>query len=269
MCEVLEVSRSGYHKWTRNRDGKRSARRKAVAANIETIFEASRRTYGVRRVYAQLRREGVVVNRKVVQKIMHERQLCPRRKRKYRSTTDSKHTLPIAEHRLKRNFAVDRANAVWVSDITYIDTQEGWMYLCVWIDLYSRMVVGWSMSERMTADLVTSAFEMAVQRRNGQAPALVHSDRGCQYASKEFQKKAKKCLKSMSRKGNCWDNAVAESFFSTLKSELIYRETYKSRGEAEMSVFSFIEIFYNKTRLHSTLGYVSPKEFEEKGRTAA
>jgi putative transposase len=209
------------------------------------------------------------VNKKVVEKLMNKNGIQPRRKRKFKSTTDSKHSLPVAENVLKRQFAAAKPNDAWVGDITYIETAEGWLYLAVWIDLYSRKVVGWSTSDRMTADLVIEAFEMATLRRAIAAPKLVHSDRGTQYASEAFRNRAKKCKQSMSRKGSCWDNAVAESFFGALKSELIHRETYKSREEASMRVFDYIEIFYNRKRLHSTLGYVSPCEFEEKGKTAA
>lgn len=247
----------------------RGKRHKEVLAHIESAFEESRETYGVRRVHAALKRKGIRVNKKVVEKLMRQHRIQPKRKRKFKSTTDSNHSLPVAENVLERDFRADKPNDTWVGDITYIETAEGWLYLSVWIDLYSRKVVGWSTSDRMTAELVISAFEMATQRRGITAPRRVHSDRGSQYASEAFRKKAKKCQRSMSRKGNCWDNAVAESFFGALKAELIHRETYKSREEAAMSVFDYIEIFYNRKRLHSTLGYVSPCEFEEKGKTAA
>jgi len=269
MCEVLRVSRSGFHKWVKNRDGVRAKRHYKLLRRIETVFENSRKTYGVRRVYEQLRLDGVMVNRKVVAKLMHQNGISPKRKRKFKSTTDSNHSLPIAPNELQRNFQTDRPNQVWVSDITYVETHEGWLYLSAFIDLYSRKVVGWSMSERMAADLVVSAFEMATQRRGIHSPLVVHSDRGSQYASQAFRNKLKKCKQSMSRRGNCWDNAVAESFFGSIKSELIHRQTFKTRKEAEISIFEYIEIFYNKQRLHSTLGYVTPCEFEEKGRKAA
>jgi putative transposase len=199
---------------------------------------------------------------------MRSNGLRPARKRRYKSTTDSKHDLAISPNTLRRQFSAKRPNEVWVGDITYIETNEGWLYLSAFIDLYSRKVVGWSMSDRMTAKLAVDAFNMAKDRR-GSPAKLVHSDRGSQYASEAFRECLKKCKQSMSRKGNCWDNAVAESFFGALKSELIHRETYKTRKEAEMDIFEYIEIFYNRTRLHSTLGYVSPTEFEEKGKTAA
>lgn len=269
MCKVLEVSRSGFYQWLDDRGGVRGKRHKELLAKIQKAFEDSRQTYGVRRIHKQLRKNGVRVNKKVVEKLMRKNKVSPKRRRKFKSTTDSRHSLPVSENMLDRQFSVERTNAAWVSDITYIDTQEGWLYLSTFIDLRSRMVVGWSMSDKMTADLVVSAFDMAVQRRGGRVPALVHSDRGSQYASEMFRKKLKTCKQSMSRKGNCWDNAVAESFFGALKSELIHRQTFKTRKEAEMSVFEYIEIFYNKIRLHSSLGYVSPREFEEKDKTAA
>ena len=269
MCRVLEVSRSGYYKWKKNRDGKRARRHKELLQHIRNIFSESKERYGVRRVHAALKRNGMRVNKKVVQKLMHNHELKPKRRRRFRSTTDSNHSLPISENVLQRQFQVERSNQVWVSDITYIDTQEGWLYLATFIDLYSRKVVGWSMSEHMAASLVVSAFEMATNRQGVVAPKIVHSDRGSQYASEAFRSRLNKCKQSMSRKGNCWDNAVAESFFGALKSELVHRERFKTRKEAEMSIFEYIEIFYNKTRLHSALGYLSPQEFEEKGRKVA
>ena len=236
---------------------------------VTTVFLESKERYGVRRVHAALRKKGVEVNKKVVQKLMHKNQLRPKRRRRFRSTTDSRHTLPVSENVLQRQFTVEGANQVWVSDITYIDTQEGWLYLATFIDLYSRKVVGWSMNENMAASLVVSAFDMATKRQGVSSPKLIHSDRGSQYASEAFRQKLGFCKQSMSRKGNWWDNAVAESFFGALKSELIHRERFKTRKEAEMSIFEYIEIFYNKNRLHSALGYLSPQEFEEEGRKVA
>lgn len=269
MCKVLGASRSGFYKWKEDRDKNRRQRRQKLLVRIEQIFEQSRQTYGVRRVHAELKREGEKVNRKLVERLMRENQIRPRRKRRFKVTTDSKHSLPISRNVLRRAFITNKPNSVWVGDITYIDTAEGWLYLATFIDLYSRKVVGWSMSDSMSADLVVSAYDMARDRRGGATPDIVHSDRGSQYASAAFRKRLKKVKQSMSRKGNCWDNAVAESFFGALKSELIYRNRFETRKEAEMSVFDYIEIFYNKTRLHSTLGYVSPAEFEEKGRKVA
>ena len=269
MCDVLSVSRSGFYKWKYDRDGIRKQRHNRLLKLIREVFRQSRNTYGVRRVHAQLRRQGETVNRKLVEKLMHENEIQPKRRRRFKSTTDSKHSFPISDNELQRVFRTDKPNKAWVSDITYIDTGEGWLYLATFIDLYSRKVVGWSMSDRMTADLVVSAFQMATRRRGVKAPAVVHSDRGSQYASEAFRQQLKKCKQSMSRKGNCWDNAVAESFFGALKSELVYRIPFETRKQAELLIFEYIEIFYNRTRLHSTLGYVSPAEFEEKGKKAA
>jgi transposase InsO family protein len=268
MCKVLGVSRAGFYKWEKDRDGKRGRRHKELLFHIRSSFAKSRERYGVRRVHADLKRSGVTVNKKVVEKLMRKAGLRPHRRRKFKSTTDSRHDLPVAPNELQRQFSVAAPNQTWVGDITYIETGEGWLYLSAFIDLYSRKVVGWSMSDRLTADLAVDAYTMAVQRQGTEA-RLVHSDRGIQYASAAFRKCLKKCKQSMSRKANCWDNAVAESFFGALKSELVHRETYKTRKEAEMSIFEYIEIFYNRSQLHSALGYVSPAEFEEKGKTAA
>jgi putative transposase len=264
---VLLVSRSGYYKWLTGKVSKREQREEQVTAQIRRVFDESNQTYGSPRVEKQLRREGIVCNHKLVEKIMHKNGLRPKRRRKFRNTTDSKHALPVSENLLQRQFDQLKANAVWAGDITYIETQEGWLYLSVFIDLQSRRVVGWSMSERLTADIAVAAFDMGTQRYG--MPELVHSDRGVQYASMDFRNRLKKCKQSMSRKGNCWDNAIAESFFSTLKCELVHRKTYRSRKEAEMDVFAYIEIFYNKQRLHSALGYLTPEEKGQKGGIAA
>jgi putative transposase len=198
-----------------------------------------------------------------VEKLMRENGIRPKRKRKFKATTDSKHDLPIAPNVLSREFTVEEPDEVWVSDITYVETAQGWLYLCVFIDLYSRAIVGWSMSSSMTADFVANAFKMGVSRR-GRAPIVVHSDRGSQYASELFRSLIAlyDCIQSMSRRGNCWDNAVAESFFGTLKQELIHRNHYTSRIQATMSIFEYIEVFYNKRRLHSVLGFLTPEEKE-------
>lgn len=201
---------------------------------------------------------------------MRKHQITPRRKRRFRATTDSNHKLPIAPNILDREFSPETADEVWVSDITYIETGQGWMYLCVFIDLYSRMVVGWRMSNRMTAELITEAFEMGVQAR-GRAPIVAHSDRGSQYASWLFTDLLKQydTLQSMSRRGNCWDNAVAESFFAALKCELVYRKTFETRIHAAIAVSDYIQNFYNNRRLHSALGFITPWEKVQKGKKVA
>lgn len=237
---------------------------------ILEIFEESGESYGCPRVFRQLRREGFKCSRRTVETVMKEHEISPKRKRKYKCTTDSNHDLPVAKNWLNRQFNPVQQDEVWVSDITYVETQEGWLYLCVFIDLFSRSVVGWSMDSTMTAQLVLDAFEMA-RKRQGQVPRLSHSDRGSQYASHVFRKMLKDfdIIQSMSRKGNCWDNAVAESFFGALKSELVYRNFFETRGQAMSAIFRYIEIFYNKRRLHSGLGYLTPWEKGQKGKKAA
>jgi putative transposase len=270
MCGLLEVSRSGYYKWLNRGDSPRKQRRIELLERTLEVFDESRQTYGAPRVWQQLRAEGYTCSRRTVEELMRKHEISPKRKRKYKATTDSNHKLPTAPNILERQFTVQEPDEVWVSDITYIETGQGWLYLCVFIDLHSRMVVGWSMSDRMTADLVVNAFEMGVTNR-GRAPILAHSDRGSQYASWLFTDVLEQyeTIQSMSRRGDCWDNAVAESFFGSLKSELIHRETYATRIQACMAVFDYIEIFYNKRRLHSALGYLTPWEKAQKDRKVA
>jgi transposase InsO family protein len=270
LCDVLEVSRSGYYKWLKRGVSERLKKRAELLQRILEIFEESRENYGSPRVYEQLRSEGWTCNHKVVEELMRLNEIRARRSRQYRCTTDSTHSLPVAENLLEQNFQVEEPDEVWVSDITYIPTQQGWLYLCVFIDLFTRGVIGWSMSDRMTTDLVVDAFEMGMGNRS-RAPIVVHSDRGSQYASDLFRGELERfgCIQSMSRKGNCWDNAVAESFFGTLKEELIYREKFDSRIRATLAIFEYIEVFYNKKRLHSALGYLTPEEKGLKGEKAA
>jgi transposase InsO family protein len=231
---------------------------------IKKIHKNSRGNYGSPRVHKELKRNGTHCNHKTVEKVMKENDIRARRKKRFKVTTDSKHNLPVAENVLNRQFEAKEKDQVWVSDITYVDTEEGWLYLAVFIDLYSRKVLGWSMSPWMTAEFVLNAFRMAIAKRNGRVNPLVHSDRGSQYASDllRAELELRSCPQSMSRKGNCWDNAVAESFFSTIKTELIYHEKFKTKKEAEAKIFDYIEIFYNRQRLHSTLNYLTPDEFE-------
>ena len=237
---------------------------------ILKIFEESNETYGAPRIHAQLRREGFTCSRRTVEELMRKHEITPKRRRKYKATTDSNHKLPTAPNVLDRQFEPESADEVWVSDITYIETAQGWLYLCVFIDLYSRMIVGWQLSTRMTSDLVAGAFEMGVKRR-GRSPILAHSDRGSQYASWLFTDLLDdyNTIQSMSRKGNCWDNAVAESFFSALKCELIYRHSFGTRIHASIAVSDYIDNFYNKRRLHSALGFLTPWEKVQKGKKVA
>lgn len=233
---------------------------------IKGIYDAADGVYGVRRIHRQLLADGEKCSLNRVARLMRKSGLKAKRRHKYRVTTDSKHNLPVANNLLGREFFSAGPNEVWVSDITYIWTMEGWLYLAAVIDLHSRMVVGWSMGRRLDRSLVLDALSMAVGRRNP-APGLIHhSDRGSQYASNDYQtalsKHDMRC--SMSRKGDCWDNAVAESFFSSLKTERVHHRLYRSRSDARRDIFEYIEMFYNRVRLHSTLGYVSPVQFEAK-----
>jgi transposase InsO family protein len=231
---------------------------------VQNIFAASRQTYGWRRVHQTLKKKGYKCNHKRIRRVMKELNLIAKVKRKFKATTQSKHGLPVLPNTLNREFSGKKLDEAWVGDITYIATDEGWLYLAVVIDLYSRKVKGWSMSERMTADLVVSALDMAFNRSSKAQNTLFHSDRGVQYASNAYQAclKEKQIQCSMSRKGNCWDNAVAESFFGTLKQELIYHCQFKTRENAQKIIFEYIEVFYNRQRLHSALGYKTPNEVE-------
>jgi putative transposase len=263
-CRVLRVSPSGYYAWSDRGVSKRDIDDARLIDEIRRIYEASNGVYGVRRIHRQLLADGESCSRNRVARLMRRCGIKARRKRKYRVTTDSKHTFPVAENLLDRQFMWGGPNQVWASDITYIWTLEGWLYLAAVIDLHSRMVVGWSMSERLDRSLALDALSMAVGRRNPGPGLIHHSDRGCQYASHDYQvallEHEMRC--SMSRKGDCWDNAVAESFFSSLKTERVHHRLYRSRTEARRDIFEYIEVFYNRVRLHSTLGYLSPAQFE-------
>jgi putative transposase len=269
-CKLLEVSRSGYCKHRTHKPGKRELSSKALLILIKREFYNSRETYGCRRIYRQLRKNGHQCCLNTIAALMKQHGLAPKRKRRFKSTTDSKHKLPIKPNILNREFQPKKQNLAWVSDITYLETKEGWLYLAVFIDLYSRKVVGWSAWSTMTAELVLEAYEQGV-KSTGSTPLLVHSDRGSQYAGHKFRKELAKtnCIQSMSRKGNCWDNAVAESFFGTLKSEMGHRNIFETREQAQVALFDYIEIFYNRRRLNSVLGYLSPEEFILKGKKAA
>lgn len=264
MCRVLKASPSGYHEWLARKQSEREAENARLLARIKEIFDASDKTYGSRRIHSQLRHEDERCSKRRIARLMSVNGLRPKTKLRFKATTDSQHDLPVAENLLNREFATRGPNRVWVSDITYIRTCEGWLYLAVVIDLFSRGVVGWSMSERINRALVLDALDMAVGRRNPGRGLIHHSDRGSQYASYDYQRVLKEhgmhC--SMSRKGDCWDNAVAESFFGSLKTERVRRKRYRTRDEARRDIFEYIEVFYNRVRLHSSLGYLAPAQFE-------
>lgn len=231
---------------------------------IKELHKKSYRAYGSPRITKDLKATGIKCGENRVARIMKVHGIVGKAAKKFKATTDSKHNLPIAENLLKQNFVTEKPNTVWVSDITYIWTLEGWLYLAVILDLYSRQVVGWAMSNRMTSGLVIKALYQAIGRRNPGIGCVFHSDRGVQYASADFRDvlKVYGFIQSMSRKGNCYDNAVAESFFHTLKTEHVYDYRYETRAEATQSIFEYIEMFYNRQRRHSTLGYRSPVSFE-------
>lgn len=269
MCKLLNVSVSGFYDSLHHTPGPQANRRQDLAEQIVVIHKASRNTYGSPRVYEQLRESGEVVSEKTVAKIMKTREIkgkCPRRYKPM--TTDSVHELPVADNLLARDFSSDEPNRKWVTDITYIDTDEGWMYLAVVLDLFSRRVVGWALADHMRASLVCEALTSALLQRQPNGDLLHHSDRGSQYASGEYQRilAANKITCSMSRAGNCHDNAVAESFFGTLKSEL--DEPLESHRAARLALFDYIEVFYNRQRLHSAIGYMSPAAYERKHQAA-
>lgn len=266
MCRVLEISRSGYHDWVHRDKSLREIEDSRLLEKIEEIFKASKKTYGSRRIHRQLILDGEICSRRRVTRLMRKNGIMPKRKRRFVKTTDSGHDFPIVENLLDRDFSIDQPNKAWVSDITYIPTDEGWLYLSSVIDLYNREAVGWSMSGRIDRKLVIDALDMAVLHRKPGPGLIAHSDRGSQYASFDYRRELEKhgMICSMSRKGDPWDNAVMESFFGSLKTELIHHKHYKTRDEARRDIFEYIEIFYNRVRLHSALGYLSPVQFAAK-----
>lgn len=270
MCQVLEVSRSGFYAWLKREANQVRQEELKLFQLIRLIFNESRQTYGCRRLTKALKRQGVHVNRKKVARIMRENHIRPKTCRKFKATTNSKHGLPVAENLLNQNFKVNQPNQVWISDITYIRTGEGWLYLASVEDLCTREVVGWAMSETMSRHLVIRAIQQAIGRHNPSQGLIFHSDRGSQYASQEVQQLLARnhMVPSMSGKGNCYDNACAESFFATLKKELIYGSKFKTRQQACSAIFEYIEVFYNRQRLHSTIGYLTPSEFRQLKKSA-
>jgi putative transposase len=265
MCQVFGIAPSRYYDWQRKQQSERAKQDADLLAAIRRIFAQFRGRYGAPRVHGQLAREGIAVSRKRVARLMREAGLKAKGRRKYKATTDSEHALPIAPNLLERDFHAERPDAAWVSDITYIWTRQGWMYLAVILDLYSRKVVGWSLADRMTAALVCNALDAAVRLRQPKAGLVFHSDRGSQYASRAFRRRLwrHQMRQSMSRKGNCWDNAVAESFFATIKKELVRNRAFDTRESARAEVFEYIEVFYNRQRAHSLLSYETPDAFED------
>jgi putative transposase len=265
MCQVFSVSTSGFYAWLARPQSAQEQRREAILAEIRAIHAEVKARYGSPRIYKELTARDVACSVNTVAKLMHDNDIRAKTARKFRNTTDSKHTRPVADNLLDRQFNPSNPNEVWLGDITYIWTREGWLYLAAVEDLYSRMLVGWSMADHMESRLVVDALEMAVARRLPEEGLLAHTDRGSQYASAHYQtlllEHGIEC--SMSGKGQCWDNAPMESFFGTLKKELVHDEDYHTREQARSSIFEYIEVFYNPKRRHSALGYLSPVEFEQ------
>jgi transposase InsO family protein len=265
MCKVIKVDKSSYYHWIK---AGCVVKKTDIQLNdmIQAIFIQSRNNYGTRPIRDKLiELYGLLVSRKRISMIMKELHLKVKMKRRYKNTTDSNHNLPIAPNILNRDFYASNPNEKWVGDITYISTGEGWLYLSTVIDLYSRKIVGWSMDDTMKVSLVNDALSMAIQQRNPPAGLLWHTDRGSQYASYSHKDLLLKnnITASMSRKGNCWDNAVAESFFKTLKNNLLYKTYFYTKKQAKAEIFEYIEFYYNRTRSHSYLGNLSPVRFEE------
>jgi len=266
MCRLLGVKRSSYYDWRKQSAKVIPAKELTLRRRMKDLFKASRESLGSRRMAKQLRAEGFQIGRERTRKLMKALGLQVKQKRKYKITTDSKHRLPVADNVLDRQFLPTGPNQAWGTDITYLWTQEGWLYLAVVIDLYSRRVVGWAMDRRMKKALVIRALMMAVNLRRPPAGLIHHSDRGSQYASHDYQKLLKQhgMVTSMSRKGNCWDNAPVERFFSSLKREWTGDRLYRTRREAIADVREYVAVYYNEKRLHSTLGYKTPLHYEKK-----
>ena len=265
MCQLLGVKSNNYYSYQkRNLENSGDPVHEEMLEWVKDIAEFSDNTYGARRMQKVLNALSFAVSRRKAGQLMKEADVWVRYKKKYKATTNSKHNKPIYENELEQNFKVDKPNLAWVGDITYIWTSEGWLYLAVVIDLYSRKVVGWSMGSRMKAKLVCDALTMAIWQRQPEAGLIVHSDQGVQYASDEYRRllKSHGLIGSMSKKGCCWDNAVAESFFGSLKQERVHWKSYQTRSDAQLDILNYITMWYNSYRLHSYLDYQSPNNFE-------
>ena len=264
MCRALAVSPAGYYAWRERPESRRARHNRILLSEIRVIYRESRETYGSPSIWDALMKRGHDVGEKRIARLMRAEGIRAKTVKKWRATTQSNHRMPVAANALNRQFTVAQPNQVWAGDMTYVWTTEGWLYLAVVLDLYSRAVIGWALGARLTGDLAQQALTMAIHHRTPTAGLLHHSDRGSQYAATAYQQllTTHGMTGSMSRRGNCWDNACVESFFGTLKRELIYHRQYGTRDEATRDIFEYIEVFYNRLRRHSTLGYDSPAEFE-------
>jgi putative transposase len=267
MSKALGVSKSGYYAWKNRPISRRARERQDLVKTIIAIQQRHKWRYGEKRITSTLRKAWGPIGKNRVIRILFEEKLGAKRKKRFIATTNSKHGKHISPNLLNRHFKVSQPNRVWVTDITYCRMRNRFLYLCVFIDLYSRTVVGWALRETMETSLVMQAFSMALSRRRPSRGLMVHSDRGIQYCSDEFRTKLRQagCIQSMSRKGNCWDNAVAESFFKTLKTELMDEQEYETAQEMNLSLFGYLDGYYNRVRAHSALGYRTPLEFEQIG----
>ncbi len=265
MCLLLGVSRSGYYAYGMQCSSTRRKANERLLDEIKRSYKAGRGAYGSPRITTDLRERGLLCGKNRVARLMRINGIAAKTKRRFKATTNSRHCLAVAPNLLNKCFAATEPDRVWVSDITYVWTHEGWLYLATVLDLFSRKIVGWAMGERITSELVIRAFNQAVWKRKPAPGLILHSDRGGQYASDAFRAVLTRhgIIQSMSAKGDCYDNAVAESFFHTLKTEYIYFESFKTRAQAQSGIFEYIEVFYNRTRRHSTLGHMSPQEFEQ------
>lgn len=268
---MLSIERSGYYAWLHKKPGKRQQKNEILDKKIIAIFSSHKQRYGSPRITNELRDNGETCSKNRVARRMIHLGLRAKGKKKFKATTDSAHTLPFSDNLLNRDFVADAPNKKWVGDISYVWTNEGWLYLAVVIDLYSRAVIGWSIQSAMTRNLVCDALMMALWRRGFPSNLIFHSDRGSQYCSDDFQKllKLHGIISSMSRKGNCWDNSVAESFFHSIKTELIHDEQYVTREAAKQSIFEYIEKYYNRIRRHSAIGSIAPIVFENQFKKVA
>ena len=271
LCRVVGVAASGFYAWLRRGPSQRERQDRSLAEQIAAVFAASRRTYGSPRVHAELRAEGIRVSRKRVARLMREGGLAATIRRRFPRTTNSDHGRPVAPNLLEQKFTADQPDTVWLADISYIATGEGWLYLAAIKDMATREIVGWSMSDSLEAGSACAALRMAIQRRQPPAGLIHHSDRGVQYAGSEYQKiltrHGLRC--SMSRRGNCYDNAPMESFFGSLKNELVHRTTFPTRAAARQALFDYLEIFYNRRRRHSGIGFLTPAQAYEQMAKAA
>jgi transposase InsO family protein len=271
LCRAMQVCRGGFYAWRKRENSPKSPRKlqnERLTEQIRTAYKENREAYGSPRIYAELKEAGVACSEKRIARLMRLNGIVAVRPKRFVATTDSNHALPIAENVLDRTFGAETPNTRWTADITYLWTSQGWLYLAVILDLFSRRVVGWAMNQTLERELVLSALDMAIGTRRPGPDLLCHSDRGSQYASGDYQQRLKDAgiACSMSRRGNCWDNAPTESFFASLKKEMVYRTRFDTRDQARTAVFDWIEVWYNRKRRHSAIGYISPEVFERQQR---